>query len=502
MSLAPMSFWARYAAGNGKIMWDSAINALMSRAHAAGVYDPSRVRGRGAWIDNHRVVYHLGDVLLINGEERVAPNEIVSWWLYENAIAIPPPHHRALRLKEATQILKLAQSFRWNNSIAPYLLAGWCVLAPICGALDWRPHIWVSGGSGTGKTTLAKLFIRPLLGPNPVHAAGNTTEAGIRQRLGCDALPVLFDEAESNDPKSVDRIQQTLELMRQASADSGAKVLRGDPHGDFKEYEIRSCFALVSINPGVKQTADASRVSILTMLAPPAATDENKRAARADWEALQRKLELLTPQFCSRLFARTLLLVPVIRHNAQVFTRQIQLALGNARVGDQIGTLLAGAYSLESDTKITEERAREIILSHEWDEFATPVEERDELACLRHLMQHKMRVETTGGIARERTVCETLGIAAGRIIEEAAGISPEDALKALKRNGISLCRGDSVAIANNHSALATIFRNTGWIRYREQLTRLSFVTGRNQQIWIGGNTRATLLRLDDVLENA
>ena len=67
-----------------------------------------------------------------------------------------------------------------------HFLLGWLVLAPVCGALNWRPHIWLTGGAGTGKTTILKLFIRPLLGGVVQSATGGTTEAGLRgdQDLG------------------------------------------------------------------------------------------------------------------------------------------------------------------------------------------------------------------------------------------------------------------------------------------------------------------------------
>ena len=76
------------------------------------------------------------------------------------------------------------------------LLAGWVALAPTCGCLDWRPHIWLTGGAGTGKSLIHR-FISPLLHDMGVPVSGNTTEAGLRQTLKSDALPVVFDEAES-----------------------------------------------------------------------------------------------------------------------------------------------------------------------------------------------------------------------------------------------------------------------------------------------------------------
>src|SRR3546814_10759108 len=97
-----------------------------------------------------------------------------------------------------------------SSDLKPYggwLLAGWIAIAVICGALNWRPHVWLTGSSGSGKSWLLDNVIRPLIGAIAVYCQSNSTEAGIRQTLATDARPVLFDEAESEDAKAQVRIQ-------------------------------------------------------------------------------------------------------------------------------------------------------------------------------------------------------------------------------------------------------------------------------------------------------
>ena len=43
---------------------------------------------------------------------------------------------------------------------------------------------------------------------------GATTEAGLRQTICCDAVPVVFDEAESNEKGDQQRMQAILSLAR------------------------------------------------------------------------------------------------------------------------------------------------------------------------------------------------------------------------------------------------------------------------------------------------
>src|SRR3546814_12688673 len=94
-----------------------------------------------------------------------------------------------------------------TDTLFPYTtlfrsLAGWIAIAVICGALNWRPHVWLTGSSGSGKSWLLDNVIRPLIGAIAVYCQSNSTEAGIRQTLATDARPVLFDEAESEDAKA------------------------------------------------------------------------------------------------------------------------------------------------------------------------------------------------------------------------------------------------------------------------------------------------------------
>src|SRR3546814_8012987 len=103
-----------------------------------------------------------------------------------------------------------------TDTLFPYTtlfrsLAGWIAIAVICGALNWRPHVWLTGSSGSGKSWLLDNVIRPLIGAIAVYCQSNSTEAGIRQTLATDARPVLFDEAESEDAKAQVRIQRSEE---------------------------------------------------------------------------------------------------------------------------------------------------------------------------------------------------------------------------------------------------------------------------------------------------
>jgi putative DNA primase/helicase len=130
-----------------------------------------------------------------------------------------------------------------------------------------RPHVWLTGGPGSGKSTILNRFVHLLLGGLDVFAQGASTEAGIRQRLCVDARPVLIDESESNEENEIRRTQGVLSLIRQASTESDAQTLKGTAGGEAMRFHIRSMFALASIQVGLKQQADRERerITVLTL---------------------------------------------------------------------------------------------------------------------------------------------------------------------------------------------------------------------------------------------
>jgi putative DNA primase/helicase len=102
-----------------------------------GFYDTSKSRGRGAWIDEGRIVYHFGNVLTVDGAETHL-TKINSKYAYEQGRHLLMPSVEPLSDDAGRALFELAQQFRWVNPASAILLAGWSALAPICGALPWR----------------------------------------------------------------------------------------------------------------------------------------------------------------------------------------------------------------------------------------------------------------------------------------------------------------------------------------------------------------------------
>jgi putative DNA primase/helicase len=188
--------------------------------------------------------------------------------------------------------------------------------------LEWRPHLWLTGGKGTGKTWIFSNLLRRLLGKASLAIQGKSSESGIRQTLKYDAIPVIFDEIEPTDQNANIRIQEVLGLMRACSADDGGMQVLGSSSGTAQNYRIRSCFAFASISVALDKQSDRSRVTVLGLT-----MKGNEAERKKNFDNIKRLyMEIVTDDFVQRLQARTISLVPVI--SRRIIGRGLYLIFG------------------------------------------------------------------------------------------------------------------------------------------------------------------------------
>ena len=501
--LADLEWWAQGFSNEqgNRIDWDSAQNAIMGACIAQGVYNPDRVRGRGAWTDADRVIFHLGNRLIVDGRSypiTKLPSDFESYYFYENAKELLGPAPDALPDDAAFRLRCIAERFRWETPASANMLLGWIVLAPVCGALDWRPHIWVTGGAGTGKTTILKSFMKPLLGGIYQAATGGTTEAGLRGTLKSEAVPVVFDEFEQNEARDKGIVQNVLSLARIASSEWG-RIIKGTTSGGANSFEIRSMFCVSSITVALFQKADLDRFCVLPLRKDPVPKD--------DWTRFEAEIiDLATVENGRRLIARTLQQIPTIKANAKVLGRALAHRFGQ-RFGDQHGTLLAGAWSLEpgGGGELSLDMAKEWIDQMDWETRDSDESDADEVKCrdtiLQHLVDFSMGQKAQLG---ELVLCVATGAPLqATTAPELAKILGRWGLK-VYRKGLDLmpggeqpCQMHFVAVAHNNRQLATIFRDTQWANnaHRSSLKRLTGAEVTKDPVYFTGvgMQRATLV---------
>ena len=468
LSIAPVQFFEREYIRGMTADFTAAANDCMRQCEKIGIYDPLRVRGRGAWFDNGRTVLHLGNKLIVDGKSCKIDN-IKSYYIYEAEIPTEGTNgfmNEILTNEESKKIINICDMLSWHDKISSKLFAGWIMLAPICGAIEWRPHIWITGESSTGKTWIQDNIISQILGKTVLNASSNSTEAGIRQSLKNDAFPVRFDEVETEDKESMSRVQRIIELARQSSSNKSASIIKGTISGKAQSYCIRSCFLFSSINPKLCQQADESRITILKLVKRKDYEDGNKFDDLRDFV-----IDTLTENYCSKLRARAIKLIPVIRENINIFSVIMSKKLKSKRQGDQIGSLLAGAYAIVSDEIISIDKAQAWADSVNWEKETNVYEKSDHEKCIEVILQQLIKNETNNRFEAVGDLLSQAGkIADSHTSEEGRHQIELDrriARDTLRKYGITTIKNKNtgyfdIGIAENHSLLKKLLENTPW----------------------------------------
>jgi hypothetical protein len=151
-------------------------------------------------------------------------------------------------------------NWHWTHTADAEVVAALVPATFIQACWTWRPLVSIIGASDSGKSTLLSQVIVPVLGEWTI-AADRSTEAGLRQRIGCNAAPVVIDEFDLYKHR-----QQVLELFRTASR--GGEILRGTADQTGMSYGVRHIGWFAAIESGDVWGQDRNRFIRLELLPP------------------------------------------------------------------------------------------------------------------------------------------------------------------------------------------------------------------------------------------
>ena len=477
----------------------AARKAIMRECKKRGVFSESQVRGRGAHRDeNGDMVLHLGNRVLAPGHDKyIKPNEYVPGDLVFPVLpqlSGPAPAGDALTAKEGRKILNIFETRPWMESLMGPLAAGFTVVAPLCGWYLWRAHLWLSGSARSGKTSFLMQVILPLLADMKIVGQGQATEAGIRQMLQEDALPVIIDEPEAEDRSSARQVKGIIRLARSASMPIG-KVLKGSQSGKAVSYEVRSAFLLSSVSVVLQSAANRSRW-VVCELKPPHTMDPEKRAK--EWAAILPDIQ----KYCTfpngrRLIRRTAGFIRDGRFDEilQIMTSAVQKLANDQRAAQQYGLLLTGYHLLGRDDVPDEESTiawlKDLGLAHFFDEQA---DEPEGLKLLSMILQQPRRVMDNGTL-KDTTIAELIESVLDEEPEDKANVGQKEAKKALARMGFKVdTKTRTLCIASRSEWVRKVLRDSrynggAWKRILRTIEGAE--TGKHQHFHTTLKSRAT-----------
>lgn len=475
LGFVELADWRKAYPTPSKPFWDidQTTSDMMKECRNLGTFDMDNIRGRGAWIDNSRVVIHLGNKMMVDGVIQETMKVKDSEYFYELAGGFSPPNTDYIDGTAARELYDMMCKFRWSNPLFPLMLLGWCIMAPFCGAFRYRPHIWITGPAGAGKTWIQDNVVNRIVGDYALMATSASTEAGIRSALKCDARPVLFDEAESQDSEGARRQQKILELARQSSSESEAQLYKGAATGGFVNYRIRSSFCFSSIGVNITQNADQSRITMLILNSQERYDNEIISQENANFkEATTYCTSILTEDFVDRIHGRTIKHLKDITESVQNFSTAFNALLRNQRNGDQIGTLVGVAMSWLEGRIFTEEEAHKWGVLHRVGTLVNSVIETDDRRCLDHILDQVVHVRSDKGTPYALSISQI--VSALRFNTNMTGdgwrqgqeLEPKikDCIDTLGQRGLRVNREkDVLYVANSNAMLSAMFKDTQWV---------------------------------------
>lgn len=406
-----------------------AARALIEECHRKGIFTADgKMRGTGA----HRhsgsgYVLHCGDALLASEHTATGAFKRDRWsdpglhanFVYPTGAKLPRPHFEPVDRSPAVFLLERLRTWHWRRPLLdPVLVLGAIGAAPIGGWLKWRPHVWITGGAGTGKSTLngEEGVVHRLYGEG-LFRTGNASEAAIRQTLRNATIPVMIDEIEASADNR--RVERVVELARIAA--SGEKAHRGGAEGRAQEFVLRSCFWFSSILIPPLDTQDRSRLAILELEPFP------KGAVAPNLD------EWGLPELGRKLLRRMVEALPKLDAVKAAYHAALSAKGHVPRACDQFGTLLACAHVLLNDVELVHGELPHEELALQWVDAAAPsrlaeVHESnpDHINALNHLLTSQ--VQARGGDERE-----SLATWIGRAID--AAVAPLLEGDAADKNG-------------------------------------------------------------------
>lgn len=438
-----------------------------------------RVRGPGGWLaEDGRLIFNCGPALHVSSGDPPTHRVIGDHVYPAGARTLEPAGDVYAQIDAGQEIFEDLQTWSWRRGFDARLCLGWIVCAMTGGAIRVRPNIWISGGHGTGKSTLngEDGYVERLL-DGFVRTSAEASSAYIAQSAAFGCLPVLLDEAEP-DPLSP-KMAAMITLARIAY--SGSKRGRGGQDGTPQETRLRMALMFSSIIRPPLNAEDVSRIAGLHLNPlPPDARPPDMRPARL------RGLG-------QALMAHVLKQWPSWPERVRIWREALKSLGHNDRSADTFGFLLAGADLALSSTLPTVEEAAEIAEAlHPESLVEAQRSESSPRGCFQQLMEFTTEYRVSGqGVQigelvriamelldeaedKERTmepgtaqkILMRYGVMAGRIFEKTdKGWKVEARHRAPRMRrveGVETVGQDVLAVAANGAAILKPFLTTKW----------------------------------------
>lgn len=490
----------------------SAQDFINTVASTEGFFEDFKVLKSGGWhwIDvqgSKTPILHAGNVLYSNSclfplHKMIDPKKHV--WIRKRAVDWGKGDEK-INQSVINEIKRFVNKFKWENEYHAMLIKGWIALAPICGLLPFRPSVWITGETGSGKTTFVGKFIQKIMGGTVFHAAGASTEPGLRGLLQKEgSIAIAVDERElkaAGGDFEVAKLDAFMMLVKLASSAFSSPIIKADtPGSDTRKSKLNSVqpsamFLIASVGMPNMEESQSNRIADVKMI--PVLGEEGRK--------YYSEFEISLDEFFTRVpnvgkdflvWCRTNyqgLIDAAVEGKKIALKHNVTLSQRNA---DVIGTLLgAGIYFDNMGQNLPAVKFSLQMTEFLNSSYAVPISHlRGYIQAIQHIkaielnLSHLARTDPSDNVAPVKIPEVTIGAlyshAKGKEVP-LINLEPKDAIGLLCHSGVrlhNLDRGKDddvkqghVAIAMNHPkinrGLARLKSEFGQGQYRDHLLR-------------------------------
>ncbi|WP_081577488.1 DUF3854 domain-containing protein [Acidithiobacillus thiooxidans] len=446
-------------------------------ANKGAFHGGDRIFGTGVWSpDKREIVINTHNAVYLQDGSTIDRIDENRRELYVNGGAAtppPPPEHIVTDDEYARVCAKIYRDLgTWsfekpvvmddrlkNFPMGPSLVMGWMTMVVYLGLLERRPHMWVVGPRGSGKSRLLSYLAHMLIGYLKHTDMGSSmTEAGMRQFLQNSCFAFIIDELEKenteNGQKLLSAIEQVLKLMR-AAYSASSTVFKGTADQKGIEFRIMTSVMAASIAEPALEPADRSRIVMVKLSPRVGATGQPP--------------ENLTPEESAIFFWGTIQRWGRFQHIYDLALKNWNTYAGNgdSREAETFGTVIAASMisnpKIQTDEQIlTVLKVMIICLQPQLDEMRQGTAEHE--IILNTLLTKNIPVEyhECDENGREHINRETHSIG-GLVSNLVNGGTNSDEIRALGLVGLRVWENDGnlcLAIAHKHSGLTDLLKGS------------------------------------------
>ena len=452
-----------------------AIAWFRKTSWSKGLYNDERIVGLGVYQDNDNIIFNTGNCIYIDGKKK-GYNDFSGKYIYCRSKLKLEIKGKEWTIKDGINLIKQLKTFNFERKIDYMVIAGFIGISCFSSILNRRPSIWMTGQSGTGKSTLLTEIIQKCIGEQAIYTEGGGSEAFIRQMVARNCLIPIVDEFEAHNKKEQYELKKIMKLIR--SCYGGIIIGKGTPDHKPIKFNTKIMFCLASVNIYIDNEADRNRLIICRLKLK---KDDNYM------KPIQNPIGLKV-----RIFNRIKSLNPNIE---KAKTLLLDSGYDN-RTSDTYAPFLAGFWMIISDSEFFQgDKKIQSYILKAIEEIKEVSYRTDEQKILDRIFQESIRLDPS----KQLTIAEML---LKEKIDNMKGESELAYNDTLQRNGLKKFKyknKEILAVDINNPALKNILKDTPFSDYKEILRRHDYVMKKSALIWLAGkNTRCIILDWEKV----